>query len=216
MKERSSSNPGHGSLSDSVFARLLKSILEGHLAGGTIVQERRLADQLGVSRSPMRDALGRLEGQGLLVRNSRGILTVRVVTLEDYLNCLNLRLLIEPTAAALAAGRMTDADLSKLDSFLTEIEAAPDAEADTLWNFDDALHLTIGESSGNPFIAKTIIEMRRYTAIFERHQLSGRGKPGSADHRAILNALIAHDAAAAKDAMHQHLHEIRQKILENF
>ncbi len=180
------------------------------------MQERRLADQLGVSRSPMRDALGRLEGQGLLVRNSRGILTVRVVTLEDYLNCLNLRLLIEPTAAALAAGRMTDADLSKLDSFLTEIEAAPDAEADTLWNFDDALHLTIGESSGNPFIAKTIIEMRRYTAIFERHQLSGRGKPGSADHRAILNALIAHDAAAAKDAMHQHLHEIRQKILENF
>jgi DNA-binding GntR family transcriptional regulator len=205
-----------GSLADSVFARLLKSILEGHLAGGTIVQERRLADQMGVSRSPMRDALGRLEGQGLLVRNSRGILTVRVVTLEDYLNCLNLRLLIEPTAAALTAERMGKADLDRLDSLLREIEAASDVEADTLWDFDDILHQTIGESSGNPFIAKTIIEMRRYTAIFERHQLSGRGKPGSADHRVIVNALTSRDAAGAKDAMHHHLHEIRQKIIENF
>ena len=216
MTAPSNNSSDTGSLADSVFARLLKSILEGQLAGGTIVQERRLADQMGVSRSPMRDALGRLEGQGLLVRNSRGILTVRVVTLEDYLNCLNLRLLIEPTAAALAAERMGKADLDRLDSLLREIEAASDVEADTLWDFDDILHQTIGECSGNPFIAKTIIEMRRYTAIFERHQLSGRGKPGSADHRVIVNALTSQDAAGAKDAMHRHLHEIRQKIIENF
>ncbi|OKH88038.1 GntR family transcriptional regulator [Thalassospira sp. TSL5-1] len=216
MKEPSNSTPDNQSLADSVFARLLKSILEGQLAGGTIVQERRLADQMGVSRSPMRDALGRLEGQGLLVRNSRGILTVRVVTLEDYLNCLNLRLLIEPTAAALAAERMSAADLKRLDSLLSDIENTSDVEADVLWDFDDILHQTIGESSGNPFIFKTIIEMRRYTAIFERHQLSGRGKPGSADHRMIVNALAVHDAAGAKEAMHRHLHEIRQKIIENF
>ncbi|MDP2699783.1 GntR family transcriptional regulator [Thalassospira sp.] len=205
-----------GRLADEVFSKLLNDILSGRLPGGSIVQERRLAESLGVSRSPLRDALGRLEGQGLLVRNPRGILTIRIVTLEDYLNCLNLRLLIEPSAAALACRKMPEQEIARLDGLLTHLEEQDDPSHDALWAFDDILHDALAGASGNPFIVKAVVEMRRYTSIFERHQLTGRTKPGTDDHRAIVNALRNRDEAGVSGLMKAHLEAIRGKVLAHF
>lgn len=204
------------SLAEEAYRRLLSDILSTRLAGGTIVQERRLASRLGVSRSPLRDALGRLEGQGLLIRNSKGVLSVRVVTLEDYLNSLGIRILIEPAAAALASGELSREELAELEAALQKIEVDPDPDPDFVWDFDDMLHNTIAVRSGNPFMVRTVTEMRRYTTIFERQMSIRRAKPGVADHRAILDALSGGAREGTRQAMALHLEHVRQGVLENY
>jgi len=204
------------SLADETYETLLEEILSAQLAGGTVVQERRLAERLGVSRSPMRDALGRLEGQGLLVRNAKGVLIVRVITLVDYLNSVAVRLLLEPAAAALAAESIEAEEVAQLVEMLQAIDADPDPEPATVWGFDDSLHDGIAIASGNPFMADTIKQMRRYTTIFERQRKLAQRKPGLSDHQAILEALAARDAEAARAAMAAHLDQIRKNVLATY
>lgn len=204
------------SLADETYRALLEDILAARLAGGAVVQERRLATRLGVSRSPMRDALGRLEGQGLLMRNSKGVLTVRVISLQDYLNSLDMRLLIEPSAAALASAAMERARIDMLQGMLDRIDADSDPDPAFVWHFDDMLHNGIGEASGNPFMAGTIVQMRRYTTIFERQRRLTQRKPGIADHHAILAALKSRDAEAAREAMSLHLVRVREGVLSTY
>ncbi|CAN7538170.1 GntR family transcriptional regulator [Neorhizobium sp. LjRoot104] len=204
------------SLADETYRSLLDEILSAQLAGGAVVQERRLAVRLGVSRSPMRDALGRLEGQGLLVRNAKGVLTVKVITLADYLNSIAMRLLVEPSAAAQACSTISTETIDALYGMANAIEADPDPYPAVIWAFDDALHNGIAAASGNPFMADTIVQMRRYTTIFERQRKLAQRKPGLADHQGILRALSERDADAARAAMALHLERVRQNVLATY
>ncbi|WP_197728168.1 GntR family transcriptional regulator [Rhizobium leguminosarum] len=207
---------GDSSLADETYRSLLADILSARLAGGSVVQQRRLATKHAVSRSPMRHALGRLEGEGLLVRNEKGVLAVRVISLKDYLDSLTMRMLLEPTAAALASLHVSRRELDPLTRMLDEIEADPEPDPEVVWAFDDALHNYIASESRNPFMATTIAEMRRYTTIFERQLPVVRAKPGVREHRAILLALAANDAEAARRAMTDHLEVVRQGVLANY
>ena len=207
---------GEASLADETYRLLLADILSARLVGGSVVQQRRLASKHAVSRSPMRHALGRLEGEGLLVRNDKGVLCVRVITLKDYLDSLAMRMLLEPSAIALAAPHTDEEELASLSSMLDAIEAEADPDPELVWQFDDALHGSIAAASGNSFMAATIGEMRRYTTIFERQMAVVRAKPGVAEHRAILTALSAYDSDAARQAMARHLEAVRQGVLTNY
>lgn len=204
------------SLAEETYRMLLADILSARLSGGSIVQQRRLASQHSVSRSPMRHALGRLEGEGLLVRNDRGVLCVRVISLKDYLDGLTMRMLVEPTAAALATPFVDDAEITRLSAMLDAIEADPGPDPEVVWQFDDALHSCIADHSRNAFMSATIAEMRRYTTIFERQMAVIRAKPGIDEHREILRALSARDAEAARAAMTVHLDAVRQGVLTNY
>jgi DNA-binding GntR family transcriptional regulator len=216
LMDETTTEQAESSLADETYRTLLADILAARLAGGTVVQERRLAMKLGVSRSPMRDALGRLEGQGLLIRNAKGVLSVRVITLQDYLNSLAMRMLIEPSATALACPNLCIDKLDQLSGLLDVIDNDPDPSPSDVWFFDDELHGYIGEQSGNPFMSSTIQEMRRYTTIFERQMSVIRPKPGISEHRAIIEALARQDAGAARLAMSNHLERVRQGVLSNY
>jgi DNA-binding GntR family transcriptional regulator len=207
---------GDSSLADEAYRSLLADILSARLVGGSVVQQRRLATKHAVSRSPMRHALGRLEGEGLLVRNEKGVLSVRVITLKDYLDSLTMRMLLEPAAAALASPHVSRSQIDPLSAMLDEIEADAEPDPEVVWAFDEALHTYIASESRNPFMATTIGEMRRYTTIFERQLPIVRAKPGVMEHRAILRALAANDADAARLAMTEHLEAVRQGVLANY
>jgi DNA-binding GntR family transcriptional regulator len=203
-------------LADDVFDRILADILAGRLAGGVIIQERRLALALGVSRSPLRDALGRLEGEGLLTRLSPRLLGVRVVTLTDYVQALDVRALVEPSAAALAAAQLAPAELADLQREQRRLEAQPGLPAEAHWAFDDRLHEALGAAGGNGCLAGTIRGLRRWTTIHERRTTRPGDRPGTEGHRAILDGLAARDAPAAATARARHIAAIRAAALAGY
>jgi DNA-binding GntR family transcriptional regulator len=207
---------GYGKLAEAAYQTVLAKILAHELSGGSVIQERKLAEAMGISRTPMRDALGRLEGEGLLVRLTDRLLAVRVITLQDYLHSLDVRMMIEPQAAALAARSLSPSDISALRDELALLAAheGEDLE-DCHWHFDDRLHGLIGERSGNPFLDKLIRELRRYTKIFERQTVPARRKPGIADHQHILDALATGRAEKARDAMSEHIRNVRKRALDS-
>ena len=92
----SDGNGNHGSLADVAYNSVFRMILQRELASGTVIQERKLADSLGISRTPMREALKRLEGEGWLVRLTDRLSSVKVVTLDEYLQALQVRRLWNP------------------------------------------------------------------------------------------------------------------------
>jgi len=212
----SETHDSDASLSDEVYKAMLRDILATRLPGGHPVQQRRLAEHYQVSRSPMRHAISRLEGEGLLIRNGKAGLVVRIVTLKDYLDSLTMRELLEPQAASLAAVNGDNDALGALRSDFAALceDAAPDPE--TVWAFDHALHGYIAARSGNPFMNSVIGEMRRYTTIFERQLPVVRAKPGMQEHGEVLEALENRDADTARDAMNRHLRVVREGVMRNY
>lgn len=202
-----------GKLADEAYKSVLGDILACRLPGGTVIQERKLALALGVSRSPMRDALNRLAGEGLLVRLTDRLLSVRVITLEDYLKSLDVRALIEPQSAALATPHVTPLELAECERLLTQIEESATPSDEDHWAFDDLFHDTLANRSGNIFMAHTIRDMRRYTKIFERQTVPARRSPGGADHRKLLEALKDRRPDLVKAAMSEHIRNVRKRTL---
>nr|WP_272212497.1 GntR family transcriptional regulator [Marinicella sp. W31]MDC2878411.1 GntR family transcriptional regulator [Marinicella sp. W31] len=150
------------------------------------------------------------------MRTGKGLLAVRVVTLKEYLDSLSMRMLLEPTAAYHACSNIDPVSLAALSEELDAIDHAPDPDPEAVWHFDDGLHLTIARQCGNGFMENTIADMRRYTTIFERQAKAARSKPGVAEHRAIIDALVAGDQESARQTMIRHLEMVRDGVLQNY
>ena len=206
----------HRKLAETTYHRLLDDILSCVLPGGTVIQERKLALALGVSRSPMRAALNRLEGEGMLVRLNERLIVVRVIKLEDYLHSLDVRALIEPQAAELATANISNEEVRRIEQELALLEQTGSPTMKQHWEFDDLLHETLAEKSGNPFLEKTINEMRRYTKIFEQQAFPGRGLFGASDHRDLIEALKLRDGKKAYASMAQHIRNVRKRTLASY
>jgi DNA-binding GntR family transcriptional regulator len=197
-------------LSEKAYRHILSEILDARLAAGTPIQERRIAEEIGVSRSPLRDALGRLAGEGLLVRSNTGVLAVRALSLQDYLQTLEMRALVEPAAVAAA-------DVARLETDMARLETTDDLQEPDLLRFDDDLHALIASHCGNPFMMRYLQDMRRYTTLYER-QTKWRATlhVDNGEHREILTALALRAPEQAADAMRRHLSGIRRRVLERF
>jgi DNA-binding GntR family transcriptional regulator len=203
-------------LGEEVYAALLKDILAARLPGGTPIQQRRLALQYEVSRSPMRHALSRLEGEGLLVRDDTAGLVVRTITLRDYLDSLEMRMLLEPAAAAKASGNPDRPQLEIIQQRFLALQENPAPNLEDVWSFDDELHDYIALQSGNSFMFPFVRDLRRYTTIFERQMPVIRIKPGMREHAAVLEALLEGEAEVARAAMSFHLEIVRTGVLKRY
>ena len=201
-----------GSLVDMAYGQVLSQILDWNLPSGEVVQESRIAASLGLSRTPVREALGRLEGEGLLVRQGR-ILTVRRVAFNEYLDVLHLRRLIETEAAYLACGVIPDAELKALRLRVNEMDDPSAVTPTEHWALDDDIHLVIAKASGNEMLARLVLDLRRRTRLFDLKRIPSRFQPGRTEHLAIIDALLAGDATGARDGMRAHLENVKLSIL---
>lgn len=199
------------------YGRILDLILSGAAAPGSLINERRLADTLEMSRTPVRDALLMLEGEGLLVRQGARGLQIRQMRVEEFMDALQVRLLLEPEAARIAAGRIAPAELAelrpRLEALLAQAAAGGDVDREEVRAVDDGLHGLIADAVGNAQMSAIIRTLRRQTQIFDLKSLPERRQDTCREHLAILAALAAGDGAAAAEAMRVHLEAVRQSIL---
>jgi DNA-binding GntR family transcriptional regulator len=211
-----SQEPGSQSLParaavDRVYARLRQGILDGTYAGGTRLGEVDLADALGVSRTPVREALRRLGSEGLLSTLPNKGAWVRSWTQSELSDISDLRALLEGHAAGLAASRVTEGDLSFMNDLVTRMEAAiagPAApDIDLITELNGAFHGAIVATSGNallPDMMKSLIHVPVVSRTFRLYS-PARMRQSMRQHRDVLDALTAGDPAWAEAGMRVHI-----------
>jgi DNA-binding GntR family transcriptional regulator len=197
------------------YEEILKLIENGAALPGEVVTERRLADRLSMSRTPVRDALLMLEAEGLLIRQGSRGLQVKQMRIEEYLDALQIRLMLEPTVARLAAGKMSDADIEELRTSLNGLLKETEAEADRaiVRSVDEALHGGLARAVGNQQLAQIIQTLRRQTQMFDLRAMPERFEDTCQEHLALLDAVQSGDGEAAAKAMTVHLECVRDSII---
>ncbi len=207
--------PGGYNLAGLAHAALTDMIRSRRLRGGELVVESRLAELLGVSRTPLREALQRLEGEGLVVKAPNRSFMVRTVDLAEYLQSLKVRVVLEGEAAALAAGHVAPGALVLARHEVRELMGAADYHTDAHWRSDDRVHGLLTQFCGNRVMAQAIDALRVTTRLFEIARLADRVGPDSREHLVMLDGLEKGEARAARRAVQAHLRSLHRFALGN-
>jgi DNA-binding GntR family transcriptional regulator len=193
------------SKSDVVADALREEIRLGRLESGALLRQRDLADRFGVSPTPVREALRRLEAEGFVVSVlHRGAQVVRREQARLEENFL-IRAALEPLAAKLAAERITADDLTELTRLHERLSAADGLDAAALAELNQAFHLRIYESAASP-VLMTLLRLLWSSAGETPSRRRGAGE-SSAQHAAILDALRRGDGEAAAEKTRLHIEE---------
>ncbi|WP_412029268.1 GntR family transcriptional regulator [Deinococcus yunweiensis] len=199
---------------DLVRDRLRAAILAGDLPPGTRLSVPELARQLQVSRSPVREAVLLLVGEGLAVEHTRRGVEVARLELSDVLELYDLRAGVDAIAARLAAERMTSADLAALRGVLDAQGAAAIGDPKSFRDLDARFHQIIVQTCGNSRVIRhselLLREMRLAGPLLLNE--SWHLKLSHEEHRTIERALRQRDGPAAETAMRSHLQRVAQAV----
>ncbi|MEQ7007097.1 GntR family transcriptional regulator [Actinopolymorpha sp. B17G11] len=205
-------------LRESVYESVKQLLMDADLQPGMRLSIDGLARELQVSPTPVREALFRCEAEGLVVRRPNAGYTVApLLDREGLLNLYNIRLLLEPEAAACAATNVNADDLREMDDAIRQM--APAIVGDNykayrdFSNQDARLHRTIASACGNPLIADTLERLRAHTHAYRLYFRHGIAEVTAAEHQAIMAAILARDTTAAEHAMRAHLEASRSRLL---
>lgn len=201
------------SLSEVAYDTLIERIMNLSLKPGQMINERLLSIDMNISRTPVREALTRLESEGLVTRYNGRLITIRNFSFHEIVCIFHVRKLLETDAARLAASRISDETLEKLEGLFSDQMGRPVPELGNHWDADDLLHGDIAEATGNATLAEMIRNLRRKTRIFSIKRMPERFVPGSREHLDIIEALRKRDPEAAAAAMERHLENSKQSIL---
>jgi len=179
------------SLADQVFEKLENDIIHGVYPRGEILTELKLVEQLGVSRTPIREALRRLEQERLIEDSGKGSVVLGI-TADDLLDIMNIREQIEGLAAYYACINMTDEGLRELDHIM-DLQDFYFSKWDIehLRQADDMFHDAICELSQRSVIRDTLVPLHRKTRRYRKTAMQNKERAtiSLSEHRAILEAL---------------------------
>lgn len=206
------------SLGSQAYQELKRLILERRLSPGEKINEGELAQALGISRTPIREALNRLAKEGLVdIIPQRGAFVVEFAA-KDVEELFLIREKLEGLAAYLAAQRITDKDVQKLESYVQGFqEPFREKEIKRYAREDFKFHQTIVALSEAPRLINLVSTLHDYIRIFRLTTigLSGRMRNSLEEHKCIIWALKKKDPAAAENAMREHILHVRQGVMEN-
>jgi DNA-binding GntR family transcriptional regulator len=200
-----------------IYGELKKKLLSGEMPPGAVVSEAELSRRWSVSRTPIREAIRRLEQEDLLTWAPRRGATVARMSVRELSEVAELRQALEGTSARLAAARRTEQDMTELRDLLHEIDAAHQRKdiAATI-ELDDALHRRIALATGNKLLAAAADRLlnRVHFARSRVRHVPGRQEEFQREHAAILEAIAAHEAEAAERLMIEHVQRSRIRLVE--
>ena len=205
------------SLTETAYQALRARVLSGELRPGAEFSESELADQLSMSKTPVREALGRLVAEGLIEAFPRRGYRVTPVTVKDINDLFAIRAMTEGTAASMAALNLTPADLDRLET-LAEARYDP-SQGESVQSFVKAnrdFHIAIAEGANNPrLLAMVAAFLDECTRLFYLGALSRDVNPETSnDHRRIVGVLRLRDPDQARAAMVEHSEHTQQGILK--
>jgi len=194
--------------------RLIRSmILSRQLTGGEPVSEDRLASELSISRTPVREALFILQSEGLIEKQMNQPFRVRIVSSREYFQTMRLRELLEGEVIAMATAKIDEAALQEVEADMLALKANPAVPAESHWAADEKLHDMVAHASGNDVMAQVIRDLRVTTRIFELSGLPSRFRPDMEEHLDIIEALKSGDPARAKSGMAAHIRSLSNDVL---
>ena len=203
---------------DEAFDCLQTAIVKGDLIPGEKIGEVELCSRFHLTRGPLREALGRLESRGLLVRRPHAGVKVVSVSADELIELYRIRELMEGLAARQAAERMTDAEIAALratlDTHETMIEKAQ-GQAYYQAEGDYDFHHRIATGSRNTKLTQMLLGDLYYMVRMYRYRLStSSGRPHMAlgEHRTIVDAIASRDGELAEFLMKRHINAARKNI----
>ena len=204
------------SLASQVFERLEEDIITGVYPRGEVLTELKLVEQLGVSRTPIREALRRLEQERLIAESGKGSVVLGI-TVEDLVDIMDIRRQIEGLAAYYATKNLTDEgrevlrQISELQDFYYEKQ-----DVDHLRQMDDRFHDAIYTLANRPVLRDTLVPLHRKTQRYRRLSIGDKSRLDNSiqEHRAIYKAIISGDADLASQLITAHITSAKNNMIE--
>ncbi|MBQ8563098.1 MAG: GntR family transcriptional regulator [Firmicutes bacterium] len=206
----------HRPLREIVYEELKRQILVGEIAPGTRMMEVELADVMGVSRTPVREAIRKLEKEGLVTIEPRKGAYASNISIKDMVDVLEVRQGLEGMAAAIASGRITQQQKEELLSIVDKYKAAVEAaNIEEIIKYDEAFHSQIISISGNKTLMQVFSIVQElalrfryiYYDDFNRYESMPR------EHQLIEEAIMSGNADKARVAAGDHVSKLKEFIL---
>lgn len=201
------------SLAEKAYVAIRRLIVTLELGPGSVINERELVEQLGIGRTPVREALRRLAQEGLVEVYPRRGMFVTDVDVRKLALVSEVRAALEPEAARLAAERATDAERAELQELLGELDAAG-GDDHALMALDERIHRAVYRCARNDLLATTleqyyVLALRIWTIALDRqHELNDAVQ----GHRALLEAIHDGDGERAAATMRAHVEDFEQAM----
>ncbi|MEZ0341252.1 GntR family transcriptional regulator [Mycobacterium sp. pV006] len=203
-------------LADDVAGYVRRRIFDGTYAAGAYVRLDQLAAELGISVTPVREALFELKAEGLLDQQPRRGFVVRPVTVRDITDVSDVQAYIGGLLAARAAANITEAQVAELTGIQNELEAAYAADdGERAVRLNHEFHKGINVAAESPKLAQLMSQITRYAPETVFPTVKGWPEQSNAHHRRVLDALARQDPDAARAAMSEHLSAGADPLIEH-
>ncbi len=203
------------SLGQEATQLLRKMLLNGHFEHGQRLVEDRIASELGISRTPLREALHRLAQEGLLEKRPTGGYILRHLERTEIEDAIAIRAMLESYATTLATGRCTEAQKTALQENLTAFKTACEADdIPALVELNEAFHALLRECAASPLLIQLLLELDGVTERMLRPIISLQDAEWTyADHVQIVDYIMQGNAIAATEAMRIHIMHGKNTLL---
>ncbi|NBY70741.1 MAG: GntR family transcriptional regulator [Betaproteobacteria bacterium] len=192
-------------LYEEVAELLRQRIFSNELAPGSWIDELRLAEAYGISRTPLREALKVLATEGLVTMKVRRGAYVTEVSEKDQRDVYHLLSLLESDATGVVAQQATEAELAELAQLHQELKAATQ-NTERFFEINEQFHMRLLEMANNRWRTQLVLDLRKVMKLNRHNSLfkSGRIEESLQEHQDIMDALLAHDAALSQQSMQTH------------
>ncbi|MGZ8649211.1 MAG: GntR family transcriptional regulator [Solirubrobacteraceae bacterium] len=210
---------GNGLIAERAYAELRSRIVTLRLPPGTLLREDDLMRELGIGRTPLREAVKRLALENLVAVQPRSGTFVTGVDAADIIHISEVRAEVEAQAAELAARRMEPALRERAEAMLEQVrELERAADADELMRLDESIHRLIWDGSHNPYLIETleryfVLSLRVWYVVLDR--VPGLGA-SVVDQAHLLEAILDRDPARARSLMREHVLAFEREIMAAF
>lgn len=192
-------------LYEEVAELLRQRIFQRELEPGSWIDELKLAEEYGISRTPLREALKVLAAEGLVTMKVRRGAYVTEVSEKDLADVYHLLSLLESDAAGVVAEQATAAQRAELQALHQDLENAV-GDRDRFFAVNEQFHMRLLEMADNRWRLQMVSDLRKVMKLNRHHSLlkTGRLEESLAEHRALMAALLARDSALTQQRMHEH------------